>query len=90
MNTPPGGAALAAFRLDDMEIVQREFAPFLEYLEAARATLMTGRRVRGRRAALLRAAVGHALAFTTWRSLVREQDCTATEAVGMMCRLVDG
>jgi hypothetical protein len=36
----------------------------------------------------MRAAVGLAMAFTTWRSLVREQDCTATEAVDMMCRLV--
>jgi AcrR family transcriptional regulator len=74
--------------LDSMAIVQRQFAPFLDYMEAARATLTAGRRQRGRPAKRMRAALGHAMAFTTWRSLVREQDCTATEAVDMMCRLV--
>jgi AcrR family transcriptional regulator len=74
--------------VDSMEIVKHEFAPFLEYMDAARATLMVGRRARGRRLHTTRAAVGHAMAFTTWRSLVREQACTRTEAVEMMCELV--
>jgi AcrR family transcriptional regulator len=73
--------------LDVVEAVQRQFAPFLDYMEAAHATLMVGRRERGRAAQRVRAAVGHALAFTTWRSLVREQGCTAEAAVEMMCRL---
>jgi AcrR family transcriptional regulator len=70
-----------------VEAVERQFAQFLGYMEAARVTLMVGRQERGRRARGVRAAVGHALAFTTWRSLVREQGCTASEAVEMMCRL---
>jgi AcrR family transcriptional regulator len=74
--------------LDSMESVQRQFTQFLDYMEAARATLTAGRHQRGRPAKRMRAAVGLAMAFTTWRSLVREQDCTATEAVDMMCRLV--
>jgi hypothetical protein len=49
---------------------------------------MVGRKVRGRPARRMRAAVGHALAFTTWRSLVREQGCTRSEAVEMMSRLL--
>lgn len=73
--------------VDAMESVQRQFAHFLDYMEAARATLLVGRRERSRRAEKARAAVGHALAFTTWRSLVREQGCTETEAVEMMCSL---
>jgi AcrR family transcriptional regulator len=73
--------------IDSMETVQRQFAHFLDYMEAARATLIAGRRERGRAADRVRAAVGHAMAFTTWRSLVREQGCTAAEAVDMMCRL---
>jgi AcrR family transcriptional regulator len=75
--------------LDSMESVQRQFAPFLHYMEAARSTLTAGRRQRGSPAKRTRAALGHAMAFTTWRSLVREQGCAATEAVDMMCRLVD-
>jgi AcrR family transcriptional regulator len=70
-----------------VEAVQQQFAQFLNYMEAARLTLIVGRRERGRRAQRVRAAVGHGLAFTTWRSLVREQGCTANEAVDMMCQL---
>jgi AcrR family transcriptional regulator len=73
--------------LDTMEVVQHEFAPFQQYMEAAHATLMLGRRVRGRRLHTVRAAIGHALAFTTWQSLVREQQCMPAEAEDMMCRL---
>jgi AcrR family transcriptional regulator len=73
--------------LDVMEAVQRQFMQFLNYMEEARLTLMVGRRERGRGAQRARAAVGHGLAFTTWRSLVREQGCTASEAVDMMCHL---
>ena len=74
---------------DAMESVRQQFAPFVDYMEAARATLLAGRRERSRHAKKASAAVGHALAFTTWRSLVREQGCTATEAVEMMCSLAD-
>jgi AcrR family transcriptional regulator len=74
--------------LDVVEAVARQFAEFLDYMEATRRTLMIGRRERGRAAQRARAAVGHGLAFTTWRSLVREQGCAAHDAVDMMCRLV--
>jgi AcrR family transcriptional regulator len=70
-----------------VEAVQQQFAQYLNYMEAARLTLIAGRRERARRAQAVRAAIGHALAFTTWRSLVREQGCTANEAVDMMCEL---
>ena len=74
--------------LDVVEAVAQQFAAFLDYMEAARLTLMAGRRERGRGAQRARAAVGHGLAFTTWRSLVREQGRTANEAVDMICQLV--
>jgi AcrR family transcriptional regulator len=35
----------------------------------------------------VRAAVGHALAFFTWRSLVRDQGLDGTQAADLMCRL---
>jgi AcrR family transcriptional regulator len=73
--------------MDVVEAVHTQFARFLAYMDAAHATLMTGRKSR-RRAHRTRAALGHALAFTTWRSLVREQGCTRSEAAELMTRLV--
>jgi hypothetical protein len=32
--------------------------------------------------------LGHALAFPTWVSLVREQELAEADAVALMCRLV--
>ena len=49
--------------LDIVEAVQRQFSGFLNYMEAARLTLMVGRRERGRGAQRARAAVGHGLAL---------------------------
>jgi AcrR family transcriptional regulator len=74
--------------LDVLEAVQRQFSQFLDYMEAARLTLMIGRRERGRSAQRVRVAVGHGMAFTTWRSLVREQGCAPHDAVDIICRLV--
>jgi hypothetical protein len=52
--------------------------------------MMRGQPVRGRRRDETRAAVGHALAYTTWRSLAREQGLTDDQAVALMCALVEG
>ena len=38
----------------------------------------------------LRAAIGHALEFETWRSLVRRQGLSRTQAVDAMARFVSG
>lgn len=59
-----------------------------EYLAAARDVLMKGRAVRGRGRARVRAAIGHALAFATWRSLAVEQGLDDNDAAELMCRLV--
>jgi AcrR family transcriptional regulator len=69
--------------------VGRRFRGFREYLAAARETLIAGRGLRGRRAREVRAAVGHALAFTTWRSLTREQGLDDNQAAELMRRLVE-
>jgi AcrR family transcriptional regulator len=61
---------------------------FRAFYDIAADALMTGRRERGRRRERVRAAIGHALAFETWRSLVREQGLEADEAVGLMAELV--
>ena len=59
-------------------------AAFLAYFEEARATLLRGRPERGRRRERASAAIGHALAFPTWQSLVSVQGLPANEAVEMM------
>ena len=61
---------------------------FLAYFDTAAEVLMEGRRLRGRARAQVRAAIGHALAFETWRSLVRRQGLRRREAVALMARLV--
>jgi AcrR family transcriptional regulator len=58
--------------LRDAELVDSArdaVAPLYAYLEDAADILVTGREARGRRRRLLRGAVSHALAFSTWRSL---------------------
>ena len=57
-------------------VVQRRLGDFYGYLRAIQDILMAGRGLRGRAARRTRAAIGHALAFPTWRSLIREQGWT--------------
>jgi AcrR family transcriptional regulator len=64
------------------------FGGFHDYLDAARTTLMAGRRARGRSRMRVSAAIGHALAFATWRSLAVEQELDDDEAVELMQSLV--
>ncbi|MDQ6818585.1 MAG: TetR/AcrR family transcriptional regulator [Actinomycetota bacterium] len=70
-----------------MPTVKRLFGGFHDYISAARETLMDGRRTRGHGRRRLRAAIGHALAFATWRSLAREQGLDDPQAADLMCRL---
>ena len=71
-------------------IVQRLMGDFYGYLRAIQDILMAGRGLRGGAARRTRAAIGHALAFPTWRSLAREQELADEEAVALMCGLVEG
>jgi AcrR family transcriptional regulator len=57
------------------------------WLEAATDAIVSGRPERGARRRRLRAAVGHALSFDTWRSLVRDQGLSASEAIELMAGL---
>jgi AcrR family transcriptional regulator len=69
--------------------VQRRLRDFYRYLRSIQDDLAAGRGLRGRRAHYVRAAIGHALAFPTWRSLTHEQGLSNDDAVALMCRLVD-
>jgi len=68
--------------------VAHHFGRFHAYLENARTALMEGRRARGRARGRVSAVIGHALAFSTWRSLAVEQELGDAEAVELMQRLV--
>jgi AcrR family transcriptional regulator len=61
----------------------------LAFFDQIAEILMRGRRLRGRRRARVEAAIRHALALSTWQSLVGEQGLTNTEAVELMAGMVE-
>ena len=63
-------------------------APYLQLFERMRYVLATGWGAEDERLALLLAALGHALDFQTWRSLVRQQGLGDEQAVELMAKLV--
>jgi hypothetical protein len=67
----------------------RRLGDFHGFLGSIQDNLAAGRGLRGRRAQVVRAAIGHALAFPTWRSLTREQGLRNGDAVELMSRLVE-
>jgi AcrR family transcriptional regulator len=71
-----------------MPLVAERFAGYHGYIAVVRDAVMHGRSVRGRRRNEARAAIGHALTYTTWKSLAREQGLDDAQAVELMCGLV--
>lgn len=71
-----------------MPTVQASFSRFRDYLAGAAKTLVQGRRSRGGAGRRERAAIGHAVAFSTWCSLAREQELDDRAAAELMARLV--
>ena len=69
-------------------LVADRFGAFRGYLAAVQETLMEGRMLRGAAARRTRGALGHAIAFSTWKSLVREQGLSDKEAGILLCALV--
>jgi hypothetical protein len=57
---------------------------FRGWLDGATDAILRGRPERGGRRRRLRAALGHALAFETWRSLVRHQGMSQSETIELM------
>lgn len=77
--------------LRDAEIVdfaRDAVAPLHGYLDEAADILATGRGVRGRRRTILKGALGHALAFSTWRSLAGH-GVGRSDAVNLSAALVE-
>jgi AcrR family transcriptional regulator len=71
-----------------MPLVEERFSAFRGYLVAARDTLMAGRGVRGAARRRTRAALGHAIAFSTWKSLAATEGLGDAEAAGLLRGLV--
>jgi AcrR family transcriptional regulator len=67
-----------------MPLVAEMNAYRARYLQEIRDLLLRGWPTRGGARARQRRAVGHALEFRTWQSLVRRQGCTTDEAVQLM------
>ena len=70
-------------------IIHRLLGDFYGYLRTIQDILMAGRGLRGSAARRTRAAIGHALAFPTWRSLAREQGLADGDALALVCLLVE-
>lgn len=71
-----------------MPIVAEVDADRARYLEAARDLLVEAWPARGSTRGRVRRAVGHALEFQTWQSLVRRQGCSTDEAARLMVAFV--
>ena len=77
--------------LPDSPVMQEIAAPYLEYWQTVREALEHGWKTRGRKRTLLRAVIGHALEFETWRSLARREgldDAVAAETMVSLARAV--
>ena len=77
--------------LRDAEVVEfarDAVAPLQAYLDEAVEILISGRQVRGRRRELLRGALRHAVAFSTWSSL-SGSGIERPDAVKLVTALVD-
>lgn len=62
---------------------------FFGYFHHVARSLMAGRSERGRARQRVAAAIGHAISFATWRSLVRDGSLSSEEATQLMQALVE-
>ncbi len=76
--------------LPDLPVLQEVAAPIAQHWEAVRVALDRGWKTRGHRRKRVRAVIGHAVEFETWRSLVRHQGLEDVEAAEIMVRLARG
>jgi AcrR family transcriptional regulator len=69
-------------------LVQERFTAFRGYFAAARDALLAGRDVSGASHRRTQAAIGHAVAYSTWKSLARDQDLDDAAAVELVTAFV--
>jgi AcrR family transcriptional regulator len=73
--------------LPELPVLQEVAAPFIEYWQSVRDVLEQGWKTRGHKRRLLRAVIGHAVAFETWRSLARQEGLEDDDAAETMVNL---
>jgi AcrR family transcriptional regulator len=73
--------------LPDLPVLQEVAAPLAQYWASVRVVLERGWKLRGERRARLRAVIGHAIEFETWRSLARTHGLGDVEVADLMVRL---
>jgi AcrR family transcriptional regulator len=73
--------------LPDSPVLQEVAAPFIEYWQTVREVLERGWKTRGHKRTLVRAVIGHAIDFDTWRSLTRREGLDDADAVELMVSL---
>jgi AcrR family transcriptional regulator len=69
-------------------LVREHLTALRGYFATARDALMAGRRLRGSARRRTQAAVGHAIAFSTWKSLVQAEGLNDAEAAALVRALV--
>lgn len=78
--------------LRDAELIEDlrpALRPMQEYLETAAEVLARGWGTKGRRQALLAAALHHAIDFPAWKSLTRDPRITRAEAIELIVGLIE-
>jgi AcrR family transcriptional regulator len=77
----------------DLPVLREVAAPFMQYRQTVRKVLDRGWQTRGRKRTVLRAAIGHAIEFETWRSLTHREgldDAAAAETMVELARALGG
>ena len=78
----------AASDMEEIPVLREVMAPFFAYWNGVHDVLCAPWKVSGRQRMRVRALVGHAINFQTWRSLVREQKLKDSEAVDLIVKLL--
>ena len=73
--------------IPESQLMQELTAPLRQYWAEVQRVLEYGWEARGERGERLRAVIGHAIEFGTWRSLVRGHGLTDAAAAELMVRL---
>lgn len=71
-----------------MPVLQELLTPLFEYWKSIRDLLADRYQENAETRTQIRAAIGHAIDFVTWRSLVRQQGLEDTQAVQVMVAMV--
>jgi hypothetical protein len=74
--------------MESLSELREALAPYLSYWRQVHETLAGGWATDEDADRRMRAAIAHATAFSTWRSLAREQGLEQTEVIALMVCLV--